>query len=408
MRILFVSPRQCWPAVSGAKLREFHLCKALATRAPLHYVFFAAPPGEKNATPPTLKELPFCEAVTAAPPLRPYSKGKILRGLVGSVPLPVLNYTSAEMAAALRTIASSATFNLVHLDSIHLIGYEPMLRELLPQARFVYDWHNIESDLMFQYASHATSRARRVYSRITARKLAALELRALHTAFGHIVCSAREKDLLAKLAPRARVEVIENGVDASRFPSTPRPGPQRHRIVFVGLMNYHANIEAALWFTKNIWPALHQRFPQWKLTLVGAEPVEAVRDLAREPGVEVTGTIPEVAPYYEEALAAVVPLLSGAGTRLKILEAMAAGVPVVSTALGAEGLAISDGENILLAPGDIAGTDRWVSALASLADQGPSWTKLAAAGRSLVEARYHWEAIGEKLFDTYDRWTKEK
>ena len=412
MHILFVSPRQCWPAVSGAKLREYHLCKALATRVPLHYVFFTAPEG----SPPTLAELPFCEAVTAAPALRPYSTSKKIRGLLGSVPLPVLNYTSAAMDAALRTIVSSASFDLVHLDSIHLAGYEPLLRQLLPKARFVYDWHNIESDLIFQYASNAPSRARRIYSRLTARKLAALELRTLQTAFGHIVCSAREQDLLAKIAPRARVEVIENGVDASRFPSTPRPSAKRHRIVFVGHMNYHANIEAVLWFTQRIWPALYQRFPHWKLTLVGSAPPPAVRDLAREPGVEVTGTVPEVAPYYEEAVAAVVPLLSGAGTRLKILEAMAAGVPVVSTPLGAEGLDIMPGENILLAPGDAADgapqptqeqvQEQWTSALASVADQGALWIKLASAGRALVEARYRWEAIGAKLFDTYYRWLK--
>jgi glycosyltransferase involved in cell wall biosynthesis len=403
MHILFVSPRQCWPTVSGAKLREFHLSKALASRAPLHYVFFSAP----NPPVPTLADLPFCEAVTAVPPVRPYSKGKLIRGILGSVPLPVLNYTSPEMEAALRKIASSAPFDLVHLDSIHLALYEPLLRTLLPHARIVYDWHNIESDLMRQYASHAPAAGRRMYAAITARKLAALELRTLHSAFGHIVCSARERDRLAQLAPAAHIEVIENGVDTTRFPSTPSPSATRNRLVFVGLMDNHANMEAVAWFTARIWPALHQRFPHWKLTLVGSNPAPAVRDLASRPGVEVTGTVPEVAPYYEEALAAVVPLLSGAGTRLKILEAMAAGVPVVSTPLGAEGLAIAPGENILLAPGDTSGSEqRWTSALDSLADQGPLWIKLATAGRALVESRYDWQAIGAKLFDTYDRWSK--
>ncbi len=194
------------------------------------------------------------------------------------------------------------------------------------------------------------------------------------------MCSARERDRLAQLAPAAHIEVIENGVDTTRFPSTPSPSATRNRLVFVGLMDNHANMEAVAWLTARIWPALHQRFPHWKLTLVGSRPPPPIRDLASRPGVEVTGTVPEVAPYYEEALAAVVPLLSGAGTRLKILEAMAAGVPVVSTPLGAEGLAIAPGENILLAPGDTSGSEQqWTSALDSLADQGPLW----------IEASHH-------------------
>jgi glycosyltransferase involved in cell wall biosynthesis len=219
------------------------------------------------------------------------------------------------------------------------------------------------------------------------------------------VCSARERDELAALAPAARIEVIENGVDAARFPAAPRPATSRNRIVFVGLLNNQANMKAVLWFTQRIWPALHQRFPHWKLTLVGADPAPAVLALAREPSVEVTGTVPDVAPYYEEAIAAVVPLLSGSGTRLKILEAMAAGVPVVSTPIGAEGLDISDGENILLAPADTPGyLEQWIASLEALASQGPRWIKLAAAGRTVVESRYNWDVIGAKLFDTYSRW----
>jgi glycosyltransferase involved in cell wall biosynthesis len=401
MQILFVSPRQCWPAVSGAKLREFHLCKALGGRVPLHYVFFSAP----QDAPPTAADLPFCRAITAVPPVRPYSAGKLVRGVLGAAPVSVLNYTTPAMANALRDIASSAPFDLVHLDSIHLAAFEPLLRRLLPRARIVYDWHNIESDLLFQYVSHAPNRAKKLYSAVTARKMAALELRTLHSAHGHIVCSARERDELAALAPAARIEVIENGVDPSRFPATPRPCASRTRIVFVGLLDNQANMKAVIWFTRSIWPTLRQRFPHWRLTLVGTNPAPSVVALAREPNVEVTGTVPDVAPYYEQAVAAIVPLLSGSGTRLKILEAMAAGVPVVSTPIGAEGLDVADGENLLLVPGDSAGSaEKWTVALESLASQGPLWIKLAAAGRTLVESRYTWDVIGAKLFDTYSSW----
>lgn len=400
MNLLFVSPRQCWPAASGAKLREYHLARALGSRARLHYVFFSAPHGK----PPTQADLPFCAEITELPPARSYTPGKIVRGMLGQWPISVLNYTSPEMTAALTRIASSAKFDVIHLDSIHLAAYEPVLRRLQSDARIVYDWHNIESDIMRQYTARSTSPARKLYSALTTPKLTALEHRILHSAFGHLVCSAREREQLRAIAPGARIEVIENGVDTSRFAS-PRKDLPRYRIVYVGLMSYHANIEAAVWFTREIWPSIRRKFPQWTLTLVGADPAPPVLDLAREAGVEVTGTVPDVAPYYDQAIAAVVPLRTGGGTRLKILEAMAAGVPVVSTALGAEGLEISPGVNILLAPGDGSGlADQWIASLESAAADGPLRSTLISEGRRLVGDRYDWEAIGRKTFDLYRRW----
>jgi glycosyltransferase involved in cell wall biosynthesis len=164
-------------------------------------------------------------------------------------------------------------------------------------------------------------------------------------------------------------------------------------------MSYHANIDAAVWFTHEVWPAIHRRFPDFKLTLVGSNPGPAVRALQSE-AVEVTGTVPSVAPYYEDALAAIVPLRTGGGTRLKILEAMAAGVPVISTALGAEGLAVSPNENILIADRQ----ESWIESLASLSSDQERWRSMAAAGRRLVESRYDWEVLGQGLFETYRAW----
>jgi glycosyltransferase involved in cell wall biosynthesis len=401
MNILFVSPRQCWPAVSGAKLREYHLARALGSRARLHYVFFSSP----NGNPPSKADLPFCAEITPIAPARSYTPAKVVRGLLGRWPISVLNYTSPEMTAALTSIARASKFDVVHLDSIHLAAYEPLLRSLLPKASILYDWHNIESDIMRQYAARAGSPARRIYSALTTGKLAALENRILHSASGHLVCSPRERDNLMKIAPRARIEVIENGVDTTRFQASPPAHLQRNRVVYVGLMSYHANIEAATWFTRQVWPSIHRKFPTWTLTLVGADPARPVLDLAREPGVEVTGTVPDVAPYYDQAIAAVVPLRTGGGTRLKILEAMAAWVPVVSTPIGAEGLEISDGANILLAPGDGPGLEeKWTASLESVAAESPFRSALVSAGRALVLDRYDWEAIESRVFDLYRQW----
>jgi sugar transferase (PEP-CTERM/EpsH1 system associated) len=395
MRILFLSPRQCWPPVSGAKLREYHMARALGKRAELTYVFF----NEPGVAVPGSSDLPFCKEIVAVPRPPLYSPGRIARGLLGRRPLPVVNYTSREMKNALAAVVRGAAFDLVHLDSIHMAGYESYLKRELPRARVVYNWHNIESELMRRFSLQEKSVPKKFYAAITAPRLAAAEKRILHSAFGHVVCSDRERAELLKIVPGARIEVIDNGVDTQYFTEDAAPVSGRSRIVFVGAMAYHANIDAAVWFTRQIWPRIRARFPDWRLTLVGSNPAPAVVALDQEPGVEVTGTVPDVRPYYGEALAAIVPLRSGGGTRLKILEAMAAGAPVISTSLGAEGLEVSPGKDILIVDDD----EQWIAALASVSDRGAA---LAAAGRVLVESRYDWEVLGRRLYETYSTWVE--
>jgi polysaccharide biosynthesis protein PslH len=395
MRILFLSPRQCWPPFTGAKLREYHLAKALGRRAELTLVFFAQAEGPGQGT----AELPFCRTILPVTPPRLYTAGKIVRGLWSRWPLPVINYFSAEMAGALEAVLDREEFDLVHLDSLHMGAYIPLL-ERRSRAPVVFDWHNIESEAMRRYSMAAASAARKTYAALTARRLAAFEDYALRKALGHAVCSARERDQLCRLRPSARIAVIENGVDAGAFREAALPSEQRRRLLFVGSMNYHPNVDAAVSFTRALWPSLRAQFPEWRLTVVGSNPAPAVLALRDEPGVEVTGAVDDVRPYYREAVAAIVPLRSGGGTRLKILEAMAAGTPVVSTPLGAEGLMVSPGENILIAES----LAEWQRQLAALAPQGELWRRISCAGRGLAQSRYDWADIGESLYQTYSCW----
>jgi polysaccharide biosynthesis protein PslH len=398
MRILFVSPRQCWPSITGARLREYYLARALGKRAELTHVFFADP-----GDPPEPGKLPDC--VKRAPvPLPPrYTLGKILRAAFGRWPLPVLNYHSPEMEAALSAVLREQRFDLVHLECPHMAPCIPLL-EAHGGVPFVVDWHNIESEAMRRYAREADSLPRKAYASLTARKLARLEAELLRTAAGHLVCSQRERARLLEIAPKARIAVIENGVDARSFqaPEGAEQAP-RTRVVFVGSMNYYPNIEAALYFTRDTWPELHRRFPSWRLTLVGSRPAPAVLALRGAPGVEVTGAVEDVRPYYQTAVAAVVPLRTGGGTRLKILEALAAGVPVVSTRLGAEGLATVPDVHYL--PAETPA--EWLAQFEKLAPQDACWRQLAQAGKELAASHYDWDIILEPLLQIYGAWLDE-
>jgi glycosyltransferase involved in cell wall biosynthesis len=280
-----------------------------------------------------------------------------------------------------------------------MASYQAACKRAASRPLLVYDWHNIESELLEQYGAAAPSAAHGIYARLTAVRVRAMEQGLLAAADAHLVCSRREREALVARVPGAEVLVTPNGVDPESFPeaSPAADARVRSRLVFVGSMDYHANISAAVEFTTSVWPALRPHLPGCQLTLVGCNPAPEVRALARQEGVVVTGTVPDVRPYYEEALAAVVPLRTGSGTRLKILEAMAARVPVVSSTLGAEGLDVSPGENVLIADS----VTEWVGAIQRLASDKDLWRKLGAAGRALVEERYDWRTIGRSLRDTY-------
>jgi glycosyltransferase involved in cell wall biosynthesis len=391
VRILFLSPRQCWPALSGAKLREYHLARALSRWAELTYVYFA----DAGDPPLTAADLRFDARVIGVPKPHVYGPWKLVQGLASRWPLPVVNYTSPRMIEALSRL--DTPFDLVHLDSIHMIRYV----ETMGNPRVIYNWHNIESEAMRRYAESTPSLARSVYAKLTAGKWERLERQILRDAFGHIVCSERERQQLSSIAPSARIKVIENGVDCANFAGL-NTGSDRKRIVFVGKMDYYPNIEAIIGFANTTWPLVREKVKGTTLSIVGASPTAAVQALAGIPGVEVTGTVPDVRPYYREALAAVVPLRTGGGTRLKILEAMAAGVPVVSSVLGAEGLAVTPGSDILISdPDDHAG---WVRNLSELAQSEVRRTELVEKARQLVETRYDWNTLGQSLIDTYKGW----
>jgi glycosyltransferase involved in cell wall biosynthesis len=335
-----------------------------------------------------------------------YRPATLVQGVLGRWPLPVLNYTSQAMSAAVDRLTGTETYDLIHLDSIHMIRYGEAARRKGSATRIVYNWHNIESEAMRRFGATVSSPAKRWYARLTASKLAALEQDILKTAFGHVVCSARELEELRRIAPSARIAVIENGVDVASFSPRADVLPEASKLVFVGLMDYYPNVEAATSFATRVWPLLRQRLPQLTLWIVGANPAPAVRQLGDLEGVTVTGTVPDVRPYYGDALAAIVPLRTGGGTRLKILEAMAAGVPVVSTPLGAEGLPVTPGGNVLLAEPDDA--EGWLRHLEYLTGSESGRKALSDSGLEFVRRSYDWEILGRKLCDTYEGWLREE
>jgi polysaccharide biosynthesis protein PslH len=456
LRLLHFVPRVPWPLNTGAKLRNYHLAREIARRARVTLLAFAengAPADDKDAVQPppvgdqsdkelrasqtpqdnsssqTLLASPesFYDRVVTINRDQGYTLSKIIRGAIGRTPLPVLNYTTPAMKRELARLLSAEDFDIVQIESIHLAEYLPIIRAASRPPLIICDWHNIESELMSRYSERQASLLRRTYARRASRQMNDLERRSVRDFDAHVVVSGRDGARLLEIEPEARVFVIENGVDTSYYTderirqaheawlkerdsratgphadgeeSSPNAsGQPPRRIAFVGSMDYHANVDAVVSFAREIWPRLREQQPRLIFTIVGRDPDAEVRQLAALPGIEVTGTIDDVRPYYYEMLAAVIPLRVGGGSRLKILEAMAAGVPVVSTTLGAEGLDVEDGKNILIAEQ----TEEFCAAIRGLVENEEQRRKLIAGGRALVFEQYDWSRLGALLFEKYE------
>ena len=392
-RLLQIAPRLPWPLDTGAKLRNFHLGRVLSNEAAVTLLAFESDQVRAH------EFAEIHENVVSVPRDRHNSFSKLLRGAIGPTPLPLLNYTTPELAGKLKKLLRAQKFDLVQFESIHLLSYLPLIRDAVYAPLAVLDWHNIESDLLEQYSDRESNPLKKLYARRTAKLMRKAEARAAREFDAHIVVSEADAKRLRALNPDGRIFVIENGVDVEHFAEAAlvRTDAAKNRIVFVASMDYHANIDAALTFARDVWPRVHELQPNLVFTIVGREPTRTVRELASIPGIEITGTVGDVRPFYREAIAAVAPLRVGGGSRLKILEAMAAGVPVVATTLGAEGLEVQHGEDILLADS----TEAMCDAIVSVVHNSDRRARLIARGLTLVESRYDWSQLGAKLFDSY-------
>ncbi len=397
MRLLYFAPHQLWPANTGARLRDYHLARQLAARASVTFVEMRGAEEKSSVAP---GDFGFTDVVTLVKE-RTYTPSKLLRGLAGPTPVTVLNCWSPESESQLADVLASSRFDAVQIESVHLMQYLPIIRAAPGSPAIVVDWHNIESEMMRRYAQTTGNWAKKVAANRTAELIERAEDQLLATCATHTVTSERERQKLLSRCPRAYIQVVPNGVDAGFYSakqiddSCRKLGQDKLKptILFVGSMDYHANIDAVTWFSRVAWPEIAQNHPDLQFTIVGRDPGPAVLALNSD-RIHVTGTVEDVRPFYASAVAAVVPVRSGSGTRLKILEAMASGVPVISTRLGVEGIEAWDKVHLLLADSG----PEFAAAVARVISSDETRSRLSQAARALVYDVYEWSAIGKHLF----------
>jgi glycosyltransferase involved in cell wall biosynthesis len=287
----------------------------------------------------------------------------------------IWKFHSPELEQKVRELSAQA-------DAVLAIGLQmgQYLSSTQPGVPTILDNYNVEW-LILDRMAQTRPPQKRWFWQLEARKLRRSEGEFLRRAGRVIAISDVDREGMAALAPAAQIEVIPNGVNETFFRAVgPRRSELPPRYAFVGAMNWHVNEDAAYWMRREIWPRILAEQPNAELYFVGREPSADVRALADSPEIHVTGTVPDIRPYLEERIAVVVPLRYGSGIRNKILESFAAGRPVISTSVGAEGLPVRDGEHLLIANTDA----EFAAACVRVARDPELCTRLVAAGRKVV------------------------
>jgi sugar transferase (PEP-CTERM/EpsH1 system associated) len=401
-RILFLTPQLPYPPEQGTAIRNYHLIAQAATRYDVSLLSFAEP----GATDPgPLAQI--CSRVEVVPAPR-RSLAQRLRTLLASrAPDMARRLASEPFARTLRSMLAEGRYDTVQVEGIELAAYGLMLDDW-PEAgapALVFDDHNAE--YLLQQRAFATDlrRPRRwpqaAYSCAQWLRLRRFERQVCRRADAVLAVSEMDARAIRRLAPEIEPLAIPNGVDTQGYRTDlPDSLPLRHpNLVFTGKMDFRPNIDAMRWFHAQVWPEIRRRAPQVQLYIVGKAPHPEVQRLAEEPGITVTGYVSEILPYFGGADVYIVPLRVGGGTRLKVLEALATGLPMVSTRLGAEGIELVDGEHALLAdtPGAFA-----EAALRLLHDEALR-QRLGRQARAFAEEHYDWRQIVPRLYPLYDR-----
>jgi polysaccharide biosynthesis protein PslH len=388
------------PALNGTGMvvRDFNLLTRLAPRYHFSILCYQDKDPEKSKQ-KTEKLKEFCDTVLTVP-RKAWSKGKwssrihTLLRIPHPSPWCVRDACSSEMCSAASKLLTTQQFDLIHVNHVEmgplLLGEE--------HAKRVIGLESIAPKIKYLLGNNKLGMLNRIYNYSEWQKLKGYEKKLYQSVDLCAMASEVEKEKVLEYAPKANVVVISNGVDIDRFVFQP-VDIQRlkyRKIFFFGSLAYLPNQDAVLYFYKEIWPLIREKIPGCTWQIAGPNPPASVLEIAAG-DIEVSGWVDDIQQAMAKNSLLVVPLRSGSGTRLKILEAMASGLPVVSTTIGAEGLMVKNGENILLAdtPQD------FYNQVIRLLQDVEFARNLGLNARRLVENEYNWERVASKLDVAY-------
>jgi sugar transferase (PEP-CTERM/EpsH1 system associated) len=405
-KILVLTPQfPSYPPHQGTTIRNYHLIAGLARRYEVHLLSFGSP-GESHGSP--LEAL--CQSVQVVRPPQRTMRQRVATLLFSNLPDMAQRLPSASFRAALADTLDRERPDVVEVEGIELAQYlfqAAVHRAESSRPLLVFDDHNAEYVLQQRAFETDVRQPRRwagaAYSFVQWRRLRRYERRACQVADRVVAVSEADAEVLRRLSPGLGPAVVPNGVDMEFYTAPVAPladesGPKEEDLVFTGKMDFRPNVDAVLWFTQEVFPLIRQESPETRLWVVGKNPHPRLAPLAGDPAVVLTGWVEDVRPYIAGAGVYVVPLRIGGGTRLKVLEAMAMGKAIVSTALGCEGFDLVPGQELVVADTPA----EFDAAVLALLRDPERRARLGRAGRRFAGSRYDWRVIAPQLERVYE------
>lgn len=390
MRILWVKAGGLVPPDTGGKIRSYNLLRELARQHSVTFFSFYA--AHQNDSHPTLKDL--FERVVCVPLALPSPKSRAemldygIR-LFSPQPYQITKFCRSEVRCQLRALLEQEAYDVIVCDFLSPAGVIPW-HSRIPKVLFT---HNVEAVIWRRHYEVAANPLWKAISWWEWRKTSAAERRYLRLADRVLTVSENDSDTFATFVDPKKITTIPTGVDVEYF--QPHPLEETpESLVFTGSMDWLPNEDAIFYFVESILPLIKQQHPSVSLEVVGRNPSRKLRNfIETEKSVRLTGWVEDIRPFLARGAVCIVPLRIGGGTRLKIFEAMAVGKAVVSTTVGAEGLPVHHGQNILLAdtPNDFA------ASVVSLFRDANQRRRLGSEARNLVEENYSWPKVAENF-----------
>lgn len=386
MKILWTKTDFLHPTNRGGQIRTLEMIRRLHQRHTVHYICFDDPAQEEGPR----RAGEYSSAWFTVPHVVPEKSlaspaflAQLAKGLVSDNPVAVDRWISGAMKEKIAELDRKEKYDAIVCD---FLFPAPNIPEL---SRSVLFQHNVEALIWKRHADHASGFAKKKFFQLQADRMERFESRVCREVKRVIAVSEADARMMRERYGVTACEAVPTGVDIDYFrPPAAGAGNAKADVVFVGSMDWMPNQDGMRWFMSEIWPLILAQRPKTTLAIVGRQPTSEIQAMASG-SVQVTGTVPDVRPWFWGSLVSIVPLRIGGGTRLKIYEAMAAKVPVVSTSVGAEGLEIKHGSNIAIADSPAEFAARCLELL----DSQNARAGMADRAWQMVADKYSWDSV---------------